>query len=108
MFLLVLAGLLAVAGYVALLGSNGAGAFFFGGAALSVIVAFADRAMTTFAVLVAIVCGFASWATLKGGANPATAIPWIVVGTASALLAVWLIWRSGRTSDRSSHPHRQN
>lgn len=101
-----LAALLAAAGYVALLGYNGAGIVFFFGAALAVVFAFRDHALSTFALLVAGVCAFASWATLNGGADSATAIPWVVAGTASAVLAIWLMWR--RVQSVRSHPGQPN
>jgi len=39
------------------------------------------------------VCAVATWATLGGGAESWTAIPWIVAGALSAFAAIYLVRR---------------
>lgn len=73
--------------------ANPWGLFFFAGAAVCVVWAFRRFAGATAAILAAGVCALAAWATLGGGAESWTAIPWIASGIVFAIAAAYLLRR---------------
>lgn len=69
------------------------GLLFFGAGALCIVWAFRRFAGATAVMLASGVCAVATWATLGGGAESWTAIPWIVAGALSAFAAIYLVRR---------------
>lgn len=90
---LALAAGFVVVGYVFLLSFNGVGVLFFAAGALSIVWAFRRFAGATAAILASGVCAIATWATLGGGAESWTAIPWIVAGVLFVIAAIYLVRR---------------
>jgi len=73
--------------------ANPYGLLFFGAGALCIVWAFRRFAGATAVMLASGVCAVATWATLGGGAESWTAIPWIVAGALSAFAAIYLVRR---------------
>ena len=87
-FILVLVGSIALFYF-----ANPYGLLFFGAGALCIVWAFRRFAGATALMLASGVCAVATWATLGGGAESWTAIPWIVAGALSAFAAIYLVRR---------------